>query len=89
MPMTTYATHPSAGIREAFLADSNSVIAVALPWDTVVGMASALTYRHPDKPLQMLSMKSGWHPLPPAGHRDGPGLVPARRPPAISAVRSG
>ncbi len=44
---------------EAFLADSNSVIAVALHRDTVVGMASALTYRHPDKPLQMFVNEVG------------------------------
>ena len=44
---------------KAFLADSNSVIAVALHQDTVVGMASALTYRHPDKPLQMFVNEVG------------------------------
>ena len=44
---------------EAFLADSNTVIAVALDRDTVVGMASAITYRHPDKPLQMFVNEVG------------------------------
>ena len=62
---------------EAFLADSNSVIAVALDRDTVVGMASAITYRHPDKPLQMFVNESESHP-PTSGAASGsPGLVPA------------
>ncbi len=44
---------------KAFLADPNSVIAVAINRDTVVGMASALTYWHPDKPLQMFVNEVG------------------------------
>ena len=38
---------------EAFLAEGHSLITVALDQGTVVGMASAFTYRHPDKPLQL------------------------------------
>lgn len=43
----------------AFLADPNSLLAVALDGDTVVGMTSALLYVHPDKPLQMFINEVG------------------------------
>lgn len=44
---------------EAFLEEPNSLIAVALEGDRIVGMASAFTYRHPDKPLQMFVNEVG------------------------------
>jgi ribosomal protein S18 acetylase RimI-like enzyme len=47
---------------EAFLAEPNSLIAVALDRGTIVGMASAFTYRHPDKPLQLFINEVGVAP---------------------------
>ncbi len=43
----------------AFLADPNSLLAVARDGNTVVGMTSALLYVHPDKPLQMFINEVG------------------------------
>lgn len=44
---------------EAFLDEPNSLIAVATVRDRIVGMASAFTYRHPDKPLQLFINEVG------------------------------
>jgi ribosomal protein S18 acetylase RimI-like enzyme len=44
---------------ESFLGEPNSLIVVALDGDRIVGMASAFTYRHPDKPLQMFVNEVG------------------------------
>lgn len=43
----------------AFLNDPNSMIAVAVDDGFVVGMATALTYVHPDKPLQLFINEVG------------------------------
>lgn len=43
----------------AFLAEPHSLIAVAVEHGRIVGMASAFTYRHPDKPLQMFINEVG------------------------------
>ncbi|HEX5787732.1 MAG TPA: GNAT family N-acetyltransferase [Woeseiaceae bacterium] len=43
----------------AFLAEPHSLIAVAVDNGCIVGMASAFTYRHPDKPLQMFINEVG------------------------------
>ena len=42
-----------AGWTAEFLADSRHHLAVALDGDTVVGMASAVHYVHPDKPPEL------------------------------------
>ncbi len=42
-----------AAWSEAFLADPRHHLAVALDADTVVGMASAVDYAHPDKPVEL------------------------------------
>jgi ribosomal protein S18 acetylase RimI-like enzyme len=44
---------------QSFLSDPNSHIAVALNEGTVVGMASAIAYSHPDKPLQLFINEVG------------------------------
>lgn len=46
-------------LAEAFLAEPHSLIAAALENGRIVGMASAFTYRHPDKPLQMFVNEVG------------------------------
>lgn len=40
-------------LARAFLADLRHHMAVAVDGDTVVGMASAVDYVHPDKPVEM------------------------------------
>lgn len=42
-----------ADLVEEYLQDERNVLAVAIKDETVVGMASAILYIHPDKPLQM------------------------------------
>lgn len=44
---------PVPEITKAFLADPRHHIVVALDADTVVGMASAFDYIHPDKPVEL------------------------------------
>lgn len=46
-------------LAEAFLAEPHSLIAVALENGRIVGMASAFTYLHPDKPLQLFINEVG------------------------------
>ena len=43
----------------AFLANPAHLLAVAVVEGTVVGMASGITYAHPDKPLQLFVMEVG------------------------------
>lgn len=47
---------------EQFLADPRHHIAVALEQDTVVGMASAVDYIHPDKPVELWINEVGVSP---------------------------
>jgi ribosomal protein S18 acetylase RimI-like enzyme len=42
-----------------YLQDESNLLAVAVQDDTVVGMASAILYIHPDKPLQMFINEVG------------------------------
>ena len=53
-------------VRE-FLSDPRHHLAVAIDGDEVVGMASAVTYVHPDKPLEMwvneVGVASAYHRL--------------------------
>jgi ribosomal protein S18 acetylase RimI-like enzyme len=44
---------------QAYLASPSNLLVVAVELDTVVGMATALTYTHPDKPLQMFVNEVG------------------------------
>jgi aminoglycoside 6'-N-acetyltransferase I len=46
-------------LAEAFLAEPHSLMAAALENGRIVGMASAFTYRHPDKPLQLFINEVG------------------------------
>lgn len=46
-------------LADAFLADPGNLIAVALEEGRIVGMASAFTYVHPDKPLQLFINEVG------------------------------
>jgi aminoglycoside 6'-N-acetyltransferase I len=50
---------------EAFLANPSNLLVIAVENDTVVGMATAFTYMHPDKPLQMfvneVGVSGGFH----------------------------
>jgi ribosomal protein S18 acetylase RimI-like enzyme len=44
---------------DAFLASPTNLLVVAVDSETVVGMATALMYTHPDKPLQMFINEVG------------------------------
>jgi ribosomal protein S18 acetylase RimI-like enzyme len=46
-------------LAEAFLRDPRNLLAVAIQDGVVVGMASGLTYLHPDKPLQLFINELG------------------------------
>jgi ribosomal protein S18 acetylase RimI-like enzyme len=46
-------------LAEQFLASPNNYIAVAIASDVVVGMASGLSYLHPDKPRQFFINEVG------------------------------
>jgi ribosomal protein S18 acetylase RimI-like enzyme len=52
-------------LAEAYLADPNNLLAVAIDDGLVVGMATGLTYLHPDKPLQLwvneVGVDARWH----------------------------
>jgi GNAT superfamily N-acetyltransferase len=68
---------------EAFLADPDSLIAVAMHYGKVVGMASAFTYRHPDKARQMFINEVG---VATPYHRRGIAAAMLRR--LLEAARS-
>lgn len=49
----------SPDLAAAYLRESSNIIAVALAGSTVVGMATAFAYLHPDKPLQLFINEVG------------------------------
>lgn len=52
--------HPVRGDwLNAYLAEPNNVLVIALHEGTVIGMASGLTYLHPDKPLALFINEVG------------------------------
>src|SRR6186713_1704520 len=52
--------HPvKADYVETFLRDPRSLVAVAIHDGIVVGMATAIVYGHPDKPLQLFIIEVG------------------------------
>lgn len=52
--------HPVDGsLAERYLASPGNYLAVAIESEVVVGMASALAYVHPDKPLQLFINEVG------------------------------
>ena len=57
-------------LTDQFLSGSRHHIAVALDGKTVIGMASAVDYVHPDKPLQLWINEVG---VAPQYHRKGVG----------------
>jgi ribosomal protein S18 acetylase RimI-like enzyme len=59
-----------SALAQAFLADPKNLLAVAIDDGLVVGMATALLYLHPDKPLQCFVNEVG---VSPRWHRRGLG----------------